>query len=270
MKKHIAVPIVEDVIMLTSKIVYKQDTAWCGFGSRPLHLSLLRPKSREKHPLIVFFCGGAFTAVDPDIWIPELVCFAKHGYAVASVEYSVTARTLFPDQLEDAKAAIRFLRAHAVELNIDAEKIVVMGESAGAYIAELVAMTGDHREYDRGDNPEYSSEVNGAVALYFGELFPQFPVHPGVAEEMYKRMHFPMVKEFVRESLPPFLLLHGTEDQRVYIERSDYLYEQLQAKNVPVEYYILDGASHASAHFSQPEVKQIILSFCDGILKNDR
>lgn len=78
-----------------------------------------------------------------------------------------------------------------------------------------------------------------------------------------------MVKEFVRESLPPFLLLHGTEDQRVYIERSDYLYEQLQAKNVSVEYYILDGASHASAHFSQPEVKQIILSFCDGILKND-
>lgn len=255
--------------MLTSGIVYKQDTARCGFGQRQLTLSLLRPKSRQKRPLIVFFCGGAFTAVDRDIWMPELVYFAKNGYAVASVEYSVAANTVFPTQLEDAKAAIRFLRSQAGTLNIDTEKIVVMGESAGAYIAELVAMTGENREFDVGENLSCSSAVNGAVALYFGELYPKNPVRPGVAEEMYRKMGFPMVKEFVREGLPPFLLLHGTEDQRVFIERSDYLYEQLREKNVPVEYYILEGAAHASEHFLQPEVKKIILSFCDGIMKKD-
>lgn len=266
-KKHLSVNLTEPVIMLTSGIVYKQYTNWCGFGQRQLEISLLRPKSRDKRPLIVFFCGGAFTEIDQDIWIPELVYFAKNGYAVASVEYSVTANTVFPGQLEEAKAAIRFLRANADSLNIDAERIVVMGESAGAYISELVAVTGEHREYDIGENLCYSSAVNGAVALYFGELFPQFPARPGVAEETYKRMKFPMVKEFVRESLPPFLLLHGTDDQRVYIERSDYLYEQLQEKNVPVKYYILDGAFHSSEHFSQPEVKKIILDFFDSILK---
>ena len=166
MRKELEIPAKEKVIRLTSEIVYGQRVEWCSSVYHPMKMSMIAPRQHfyydpldEVYPVLVFFCGGGFTEMDRNVWVPELSWYAKHGYAVISVEYSVTARTRFPMQLEDAKAAIRYIRAHAEELHVDCSRMVVMGESAGAYMSAIVALTGNNREHDVGDNLEYSSSV---------------------------------------------------------------------------------------------------------------
>lgn len=79
--------------------------------------------------------------MDQNVWTPELAWFAKRGFAVASIDYSVTARAKFSNQIEVVKLAIRYLKAHAEELGLDPQRFVAMGESAGGYLAALVGAT---------------------------------------------------------------------------------------------------------------------------------
>ncbi|EOT30597.1 hypothetical protein [Enterococcus saccharolyticus] len=109
------------VINLLPKIVYGHRMEGSNAVYRPLSLSLMRPRMSfpydEKHtnlPVIIWLFGGSFSAMDRNVWTPELAWFAKRGYAVASIDYSVTARAKFPDQIEDVKLAIRYLKAQRV------------------------------------------------------------------------------------------------------------------------------------------------------------
>ncbi len=96
------------VINLIPKIVYGYRMEGSNAVYRPLSLSLMRPRISfpydEKHsnlPVIVWLCGGSFSVMDRNVWTPELAWFEKRGYAVASIDYSVTARAKFSDQIED-------------------------------------------------------------------------------------------------------------------------------------------------------------------------
>ena len=261
MIRHIIPQGTDSVITLGSELVYSQRKEWCGATWRPLRLSFMRSRqyfyydAPETLPLLVFFCGGGYTTVDHNVWTPELAWYAKRGWAVASVEYSVTARTKFPEPLEDCKQAIRYLRAHAQTLGIDPQRVVVMGESAGAYMCGLVALTGEDRQHDRGDFLDQSSAVRGAVAFYP----PVTPASSNLMDD--RRALLPDLPPLARESTPPFLLLHGTKDSQVDLQQSELLYQALQEKGVASDLYILDGAEHADAPFYQEEVKQIILDF---------
>ncbi|MCI9486586.1 MAG: alpha/beta hydrolase [Lachnospiraceae bacterium] len=276
MKQYLNVTPEEKVIGLGSSIVYGNRTEWCGATWRPLELSLMRSRQffyydeAETLPVIVFFCGGGFTNVDHNVWMPELAWFAKRGYAVVSVHYSVTARTRFPMQLEDAKLAIRYLRAHREELRLDTDRMIAMGESAGGYLCGLVGLTGKDGTHDVGEYPEYSSEVSGVVSFY--------PVTDAglFAKELEKNGEplippdmgsYPGLAGLVSEKTPPFMLLHGTADSQVPVSQSELLYEALAAQGVRAELYIVEGAEHADAHFFQPEMKERILAFMDSVVK---
>ncbi len=94
--------------------------------------------------------------------------FAKHGYVVATVGYRFAPRYLFPAQVEDVKCAVRYLRAHAKDLHINAAKFGALGESAGGHLSLMLGLMNkeDGLEGD-GGNPEQSSKVQ-AVVNYFG------------------------------------------------------------------------------------------------------
>ncbi len=261
----------DKVIGLGSELVYSQRKEWCGATWRHLRMSIIRSRQHfyydeeETLPVIVFLCGGGFTTVDHNVWIPELSWYAKRGWAVASVEYSVTARTRFPMQLEDIKQAIRYLRAHAEELRIDPERIVVMGESAGGYLSGLVGLTGDRREYDVGEYQEHSSAVKGVVSFYPVTIPTQFSADPDLVPLSPDINCYLDLDKLVAENSPPFMILHGTKDSQVPLRQSEALYEALQEKNVRAELYIFEGAEHADAPFYQTEVKEKILEFIQSI-----
>ena len=97
----------------------------------PLKLNLMRPYGRfrfeERLPLLVWAEGGAWKSSAPASRLPELAYYAYHGFAVANVQYRVSTQSIWPAQIQDLKAAIRYLKVHADELGIDPERIVVAG-----------------------------------------------------------------------------------------------------------------------------------------------
>jgi acetyl esterase/lipase len=274
MKKTITIVEKDPLINLNEGIVYAQRAEWCESSTRPLKISLLRKRqfadydSRVTWPVIVWLCGGAWTEMDRNVWIPELAWFAKQGYVVASVDYSVTARTRFPQQIIDIKEAIRFLRANAEKYGLDPARFAVMGESAGGYLCALAGVTGNIRDYDTGTNLDKSSAVQAAVPWYPVTEVSSFPIADILVDALPPDIKkYPDVTKLVTKDTPPYLLLHGTTDSQVPVSQSEKLYDTLQAAGVDSDLIILEGSEHAQATFIQIEIKEAILAFLRTHLK---
>lgn len=269
MRRELDIAPVDSAIVLTTDVVYSNRIEFCGCQYVPLKLSLIRPRYHfacdryERHPTIVFLCGGGWTETDHNVWLPELVWFAKRGYAVASVQYPVSAATRFPEQIESIKTAIRFLRIHAEELRLDMEHTAVAGESAGAYLALLCASTPG--KYGTDKYAGVSDRVDAAVALY-PPISPSALVKadgecvialtPDAAE-------YPSLLDTIGPGMVPTMLLHGRDDSIVPCSHGERIYERLQSCGVDSELCVLAGADHADIKFFQPEVKECVLSFLD-------
>lgn len=258
-----------ELIGVASEVVYMQKPYWCNANVRQLKLSIMKPRhwydydnKNRKNPVILFICGGGFAKQDINVWDAELAYFAKHGYAVITAEYSVLPYTKWPEQLQELKAAVRYIRAHAQELDLDAEKIAVMGESAGGYLATALAVTGNCPEYDVGENLDQSSAVQCAV--------PWWPVIDLSKEERLGNMNmsgFIDCAAYVTKDTPPICLFHGTKDHLVPHSQSEYMYETLQKAGVDTGLYLIEGADHADLLIMQDEVKALMLEFLDRHIK---
>jgi acetyl esterase/lipase len=270
MKKTITVPIKEPGVVLAGEIVYGHRWAWGNIAYRPLKLSLMRPRAvpgvPQKLPLIVWLCGGGFTEVDRTVWLPELVWFAKQGYAVASVDYSTTYRTVFPEQAEDVKLAIRFLKAHSADYGLDPDRIVLMGESAGGYLTTLCGLTGTRGEFDRGGFESYTSQVQAAIPWYPPVRLSEMAVESSLVILPHDIAGFTDLTTYVTPEAPPFLILHGSGDSLVPCAQGELLYDALHNAGADAELVLLEGAEHADTAFLQREVKEIILDFIRGRL----
>lgn len=130
----------------------------------------LAEQATGSDPVIVVVHGGGFKFGDQTMAIIEPIVKAgtENGYVVASVDYRKSGEATFPGALSDVKAAVRYLRANASEYGIDPDKIVVWGESAGAYLADMTALTSAVTALD-GDvteNAGVSSAVSAMVSFY--------------------------------------------------------------------------------------------------------
>lgn len=257
------------MIGLASKIVYMQKNHWCGCSARQQKLSFMGPRRHYSHdprgicPLLIFLCGGGWQKVDRNAWLPNLVSFAQQGYAVASVDYSVAPDTAFPEQIVEIKTAIRFLRAHASDFQIDPGQVVIMGESAGGYLAGLAALTGDQPAYQNTLYPGVSDAVQAAVLWYAPtglQLMDNSKLHVKVDD-------FPDLCGLAGKQSPPFLLLHGLADHTVPWSQSERLYDALQNQGVASELILLENACHGDGLFIQDPVKERMLQFINRALQ---
>lgn len=237
-----------------------------------LRMSLLVPRTSAPKPAVVYFPGGGFTSADFEKFIEMRYALARAGFVVAAAEYRVVP-TKFPALVEDGKAAVRFLRAHAAEYGIDPERIGVLGDSAGGYLVQMLGATSGEMGWDRGDWLDQSSSVQAVASLYgisdllsigkgLGEAResvhrspavtealllhgPAFDVNPGksiFADPQKAREASPI--GHIDGSEPPFLLLHGSADTLVSPEQSAELFRLLRERKVDVEYRLYEGADH--------------------------
>ena len=125
--QHLKFSLTRPQVRAISDITYAQYFDW---PKSFLKMDILQPESKEKLPAVVFVTGGGFTASPKENYLQQRVHLAEHGYFVASVEYRVIPSGMFPDPVVDVKAALRYLRAHAQDFNIDPNRMAVMGESA--------------------------------------------------------------------------------------------------------------------------------------------
>ncbi len=246
-----------------------------GLPSQKLDLYL--PKAGRKLPLIIFIHGGAFFMGDKRQWITyELGCLAQ-GYALASINYRLSGEAVFPAQIEDSKAAVRWLRAHAAIYRLDPDHFAAWGASAGGLLAAMLGTTGKIRDFDVGENLAYSSKVE-AVADFFGPIdlnrLRPVSMEAGSVESRLigctirdhpekARRASPIT--YVTADCPPFLIVHGDADPIVPYTQSVELAAALKQAGVPVTFYTVKGAKHGG--FQDPEVPRLTSAFFAKYLK---
>lgn len=247
---------------------------------------------RTPKPAIVWIPGGGYRGCDKNLMVAEMQFLADAGYVVASIYYRSSAEGHMPDQIVDAKTAIRFLRAHAAEYEIDTERIGVIGRSAGGHLASLLAVNSDL--YDGAEWGGYSSDVQACCDMFgpvdmvklieLEEL--EIRANPGYrwktieethggavlgkdAETIKERAPLFSTPYILTENLCPMLILHGDADKLVPCEISEDFYRKIVAAGMEerTDFYILQGAGHGTKEFFQPEVKTLILEFFDRNLK---
>jgi acetyl esterase/lipase len=269
-------------IDLDANVTFAQVPDWLGRSTRDLKLSVMRPLgAAESLPCLVWFCGGGWMNCDHNVHLPNLVDVVRAGYVVASAEYRDSNKGDFPMPLEDAKAAIRYLRANAARWGIDAGHMAVAGESAGGHQALLAGFTGGVERFDVGANLDQSSAVQ-AVVDYYGVVNPLtakrdneghafdfvyrnlLGAEPEDAPELVAAAN---PETYVSAACPPTLILQGTADGVVPPADSVRLYEQLEAAGVDATLLEFEGAAHMDAAFWQPQTVERVIAFLDRTLK---
>jgi pectinesterase len=145
------------------------DLIYVGYGERQLKLDVYRPpKSLEAGavPGIIVVRGGAFHQGDKVFFGYIAGALAMEGFVAASIEYRTSDEAKFPAAVQDLKAAVRWMRAHAADYGVNPDAIGAIGGSAGAHLVAMLATSGGVRELEgAGGNPGISSDVQAVVAM---------------------------------------------------------------------------------------------------------
>jgi acetyl esterase/lipase len=255
-------------------------------GGKPVLLDLYLPeKAADPLPLVVWIHGGAWRGGSKE-GCPALRMVAR-GYAVASLNYRLSQEAIFPAQIEDCKAAIRWLRANAQKHGIDGKRIGVWGGSAGGHLVALLGVTGQTREFDVGDNLDQSSQVQ-AVCDFFGPAdfstmdsqslpnaamkhrgpdCPEALLIGGAVEDNPEKARRVSPVTYVSSNAAPFLIVHGEQDPVVPPGQSTTLSDALKKAGVPVRLHTIPGAGHGGEPFQTRAVMVMIDQFFDRNLR---
>lgn len=242
-------------------------------------MDIVCPKGRdEAYPAVIWVHGGGWS--DENLnrkYLPsrELADLAKRGYVTASIDYRLCQESPFPAQIEDCKAAVRFLRAHASEYQIDPKRMAAWGESAGGHLVELMAYS-DDSEFMDGTNPEFSSRLQGVIPWYapddlrMGEEEADKDPWRGLFAYENRKIRRSMMEAaspilYGNRKNPPTLLMHGDKDRLVSWECSRNMYEALKSAGNVVELVTVPGQGHG--FFDGEEYYQKIYEFLDRVLR---
>jgi acetyl esterase/lipase len=245
-------------------------------------------------PVVINIHGGGFKFGDKGM-LSEATgkALLNAGYAVASIDYRLSGEAQFPAAVQDAKAAVRFLRANAGEYNLNPDKIAVFGQSAGGNIASMVGVTGNISDYDDASlgNEGVSSAVQAVINQYGPTDFLQMDDQAkaqgcsasdqkhndaGSFESAYIGAEIQTLPDQVEKSnpityistdTPPFLIQKGDQDCTVPVENTKMLADALGAANLDVTYTSLAGAGHGGDQFETDENLALMISFLDKYLK---
>jgi len=255
-----------------------KDLPYVTGGSDRQKLDLCLPEtSTSPRPLVAWIHGGGWEAGNKNS-CPAKVLVGR-GYAVASIGYRLSQQAVYPAQIEDCKAAVRWLRAHASEYGIDPKRIGVWGESAGGHLVALLGTTGNIRDFDVGENLDQSSKVQcvldwygptdflhygeppkkeldrpgSAVAKLLGGTVTEHPADAKRASPVY----------FVTSESAPFLIMQGDKDPLVPLQQSELLNTALKKAGVETELEVIPGGGHGGPGFITPDERKRMADFLD-------
>ena len=247
---------------------------------RRLVLDLYTPAGDPPFPVIVWVHGGGWRAGDEDLPPdhPVLRQVAR-GYAVASVEYRLSHEAVFPAQIEDCKAAVRWLRGNATTYGLDPTRVAAWGSSAGGHLVALLGTSGDVASLENAaqGHPAQSSRVQAVVDWYGPSDFTQATIGGGddagagllgcSAATCPDQAALASPVTHVDPTDPPFFIQHGTADRTVSVRQSERLHQVLSAAGVPVTLVILPGVGHGGPAFTSPANGAQIEGFLDAQLR---
>jgi acetyl esterase/lipase len=263
-----------------------RDVEYAKVDGRALTLNLSVPRSERPVPLVVYVHGGGWRQGSKER--SPSAPLLRLGYAVASIDYRLSDVAKFPAQIDDCKAAIRYLRANAAKHNIDPDRIGVWGSSAGGHLVALLGTTGDDEKLEgelgnagvssrvhavvdfcgpanlltigrQAGQAGFDGEAKNAVALLLG----------GPVDGRRELAELASPVSHVTKDDAPFLILHGEEDATVPVAQSEELAAALRAAGVPVTFHRVPGTGHnvALGFRKDPRLALSVARFFDEHLK---
>jgi acetyl esterase/lipase len=228
----------------------EKDIVFGKAGDRDMTLDVYHPPEgvTPKRMAIIHLFGGGFFAGNKNAGyiINDAKALGARGYTSVSANYRLQSQSLWPAQIHDVKAAIRWTRANAAKIGVDADKIAVAGYSAGGMLALLAAGTNDKPEFEGSvGTPGVSSKVNACIGVYplasaqiarglFGE--------GGATPEAIAAAS---PTSYIGPNFAPTIFIHGEADTTVPVSSSIDFFTKLKAANVPTALTVIQGAAHA-------------------------
>jgi acetyl esterase/lipase len=264
-----------------------RDLAYVENGHERQKLDLYLPaKAEGPLPLVIWIHGGGWQNGSKEGCPPARQGYLERGYAVASLNYRLSGHAIFPAQIEDCKAAIRWLRAHAQAYGLNPDRFGVWGSSAGGHLVALLGTSGDEKAFDVGANLDVSSRVQ-AVCDYYGPSdlarmdekaapgarlkhnapdSPEAKLIGGAVQENKEKAARASPLTYVTTNMPPFLIVHGDADPTVPYHQSELLFEALKKAGGSVHLHCIKGAGHGQG-FGGTEIGERVTAFFDRCLK---
>lgn len=243
-------------------VTTEKNVVYDTIDKQELQLDISAPKEGGPYPCVVLLHGGAWIggsrkdlSVGPKDGPSLIEEVAAKGYVVASVGYRLAPKHPFPAQIQDARAAVRFLRANAKRFNIDRDKVAAAGFSAGGHLALLLGLADKVEGWDAGSNLKESSRVQCVVdffgptdlCLYNTEairdayLLPVFGKEAKTDKTVFEKAS-PIT--YASKGAPPVLMFHGTFDVVVPVTHSEALHKKLQDAGATSELITLFAEGH--------------------------
>jgi len=239
-------------------------------------------KDGQKFPVVVWIHGGAWMMGSKE-W-DNVKYLVRHGYAIASVDYRVSTETNFPAQIQDCNAALNFILSHAADYNLDTNKLVIGGASAGGHLALLLGMARQEKQF--GANPAVKPLC---ILDFFGPtgLDQQLEDMQSICSQKgmetirdagSKLLGGPLENEvakarwaspitYASTANPPVLILQGGKDDLVPVAQSQRLHAALDHEGIKNQLIVLPDVGHDGPLFSIPEVETKVLGFLNGLAK---
>lgn len=269
-----------------SNVTIKKDVPYLGEGrTEKLDLYLPDPNLQKgPYPAVVIIHGGGWHGGDKGARreINIGTNLAKAGYVCASINYQLAKKDsrftnnlkqVWPGNLQDCKTAVRYLRKHADQYQIDAKHIGAIGGSAGGHLVAMLAVTGDDPDLEPQEPyAGFSSRIQAVVPMYGAHdliaLAKSRKMIVSFTDAEKKLSHEASAVSHITPDDPPFLILHGTKDALVPVEQSELLAAALKQGKIPVELLIIEGAPH-SFHLQpkQQDLRPRVIGFFDQHLK---
>lgn len=269
-----------DDLTIPDTVHFDRGVEFANPDNQHLQLNIAQPKhGGGPFPGILCIHGGGFRAGTREGYDRLCLTLAEHGYVAATVTYRLSPAYRFPAAVQDCKASVRWLRAHAADYHLDASKIGVMGGSAGGHLALFLGVTAGVLSFEGDGNLNQSSAVSCVVSFFGPSDFTQsygksvdahevLPLFFGGNLEQKRREHIwgsPL--NWVTPQAPPTLCIHGTEDKYVAFEQAVWMVDRLKACGVEAELLKLDGAGHGFKAADQEKADSAMLAFFDQHLK---
>ncbi|HET6313125.1 MAG TPA: alpha/beta hydrolase [Chloroflexia bacterium] len=269
-------------------VTAQRNVTYCNVGGEALKMDLFLPKpGGGPAPVVVYVHGGSWVGGDKfEVGLAgnEL---ARKGYVVASINYRLGPKHKWPAQIQDAKCAVRYLRASAGQYNLDPNRIAAWGSSAGGHLAALLGLTDPSAGFDNsGQYLNQSSRVQAVVDM-FGptdlNAYDPDKYSRGVGQAVFGvTRDQPESRELLRRASPvtyagsspgvPFLILHGDKDSLVPLSQSQALYDRLKAAGTDAELVVVRNGEHGffptggEISPSTAQIKNLIDNFFDRTL----
>jgi acetyl esterase/lipase len=278
---------------LPEGVTVERDIVYARAGDRDLPLDIYIPdKAVRPMPVIIWVHGGGWKGGSKS-GISRPAGVLSRGYALVSVEYRLSGEAIWPAQIEDCKAAVRWTRANAAKYGLDPDRIGAWGSSAGGHLVAMMGVAADAEKFDTHKEYAGVSARVRAVCDWFGPTdFTQMDAHrPEGARLVHddpdspesRLVGGPIQKEpylsvcaeanpinYVTKDDPPILIMHGDMDTSVPVHQSELFYKALKKADVDATFYIVKGGGHGfrnAQNDTSEDLSNMAIDFFDKHLK---